>query len=461
MRRLSQGSVTFTAWSLAGLGLILGAGIPDFVRTASLQSPDPGSEVSLATGSPAVPSPTLPSPALTAVVRRYCVVCHNDALLTGNLSLQHFAVEQAPGERETAEKMIRKLRAGMMPPPGIPRPSADTLLSLVETLESSVDEAARTAPNLGTRRFQRLSRPEYERVVHELLGLEVKADNWLPADLLVGSFDNMSAAQGLSTTLLDSYLKAAIDVSRLAIGNPQALSSTTKHLNPMEVSQHAWDQIEGAPFGTRGGMVVTHDFPADGEYVFRVETDFGSGNQVAAEDIDISVDGEPVALLRLEYNAARTVPAIATEPIFVRAGQRRVSAAFVNLIEGPYEDRFSPATWSKAGTAGENYGVTGLTHLKELLITGPGNISGVAETESRRRIFTCRPSVPEEARPCAQSILSRLAARAYRRPLPADDIVDLMSFYDAAAAEGGFETGVQMGLQAILVSPGVRLPAGA
>ncbi len=312
MKRLPEGSVLLATWSLAGLGLILSAGTPDVVRTASLQGPRPGSEVLLATGSPAAPSPALPSPALTAVVQQYCVVCHNDALLTGNLSLQHFAVEQAPEERETAEKMIRKLRAGMMPPPGIPRPSADTLLSLVQTLESSVDDAGRAAPNPGTRRFQRLSRPEYERVIDELFGLEVDADNWLPADLLVGSFDNMSAAQGLSTTLLDSYLKAAIDVSRLALGNPRALSSTTKHRNPMEVSQHAWEQIEGAPFGTRGGMVVTHDFPADGEYVFRVETDFGSGNQVAAEDIDISIDGEPVALLKLEYNAAATVPAIET-----------------------------------------------------------------------------------------------------------------------------------------------------
>ena len=449
MKRRSEGSVLLATWSLAGLGLLVGSGASNAVGTASL---DIGLAATHATEPVSAPSPTPPSPALTAVVQQYCVVCHNDALLTGNLSLQHFAVESATEERETAEKMIRKLRAGMMPPPGIPRPSADTLLSLVETLESSLDEIVRALPNLGTRRFQRLSRPEYERVIHELLGLEVNADNWLPEDLLVGSFDNMSAAQGLSTTLLDSYLKAAIDVSRLAIGNPLALSSTTKHRNPLEVSQHAWEQVEGAPFGTRGGMVVTHDFPADGEYVFRVETEFGSGNQVAAEDIDISIDGEPVALLRLEYNAVRTVPAIETEPIFVSAGQRKVSAAFVNVIEGPYEDRFSPAAWSAAGTAGGSYGVTGLTHLKELLITGPTNASGVGETESRRRIFTCRPSGPGDARACAQSILSRLATRAHRRPPSSDDIADLMRFYDVAGRES-FEAGVQMGLQAILVSP--------
>ena len=436
------------AWPVVGVCLALGGGSSGAVR------PSPAGEPDAVLAIPATPpSPAVASPALTAVVQQYCVVCHNDALLTGNISLQGFAVEQAAQEREAAEKIIRKLRAGMMPPPGFPRPTADTLLALAETLESTVDEVARAAPNVGTRRFQRLSRSEYERVIRELLGLEVDAGKWLPADLLVGSFDNMSAAQALSTTLLDSYLKAAADVSRLAIGNPQALSSTTKHKNPMEVSQHAWDHIEGAPFGTRGGMVVTHDFPADGEYVFRVETDFGSGNQVAAEDIDISMDGEPVALLKLEYDAARTVPAIETGPIFVRAGQRKVSAAFVNLVEGPYEDRFSPTAWSAAGTAGGNYGVTGLTHLKELLITGPSNVSGVAETESRHRVFTCRPSSDEEARPCAESILTGLATRGYRRTPPADDVADLMGFYDAAAAEAGFEAGVQMGLQAILVSP--------
>ena len=198
MKRLSEGSVLLATWSLAGLGLLVGSGASNAFEPAS---PDIGLGATHATEPVSAPSPTPPSPALTAVVQQYCVVCHNDALLTGNLSLQHFAVESATEERETAEKMIRKLRAGMMPPPGIPRPSADTLLSLVETLESSVDEIARALPNLGTRRFQRLSRPEYERVIHELLGLEVNADSWLPEDLLVGSFDNMSAAQGLSTTL--------------------------------------------------------------------------------------------------------------------------------------------------------------------------------------------------------------------------------------------------------------------
>ena len=407
-------------------------------------------------------TPALPPATLTEVVRHYCVICHNDQLLTGNLSLATFDVENAADRAETAERMIRKLRAGMMPPPGAPRPAPDTLVALVETLESGIDRAAVAAPNLGERRFTRLTRAEYERVIRDLLALEVDANRWLPPDVLVGAFDNTAASQALSTTLLDSFVRAATDVSRLAVGNPEAPSATTKYRNRIEVSQHAWDHIEGTPFGTRGGMVVTHDFPADGEYVLQVETDMGSGNLTPIEDLELSIDGEHVAQLMLEYDAGsrmrsyragRAIPNIQTEPIFVRAGQRQVSAAFVNLIEGPYEDRLSPPQWSHAGLRGGQDGITGLTHLTELMITGPLNVAGVSETASRQKIFSCRPASAAEERPCAEAILSELGTRAYRRPVTAEDVADLMTFYDEWSAEGGFEVGVRMGLQAILMSP--------
>ena len=196
-------------------------------------------------------SPSIPAASLTDVVQRYCVTCHNDQLLTGTVSLQGFDVERAAEQAPTAERMIRKLRAGMMPPPGMPRPAGDTLAELVETLESIVDRAAAAAPNLGMRRFQRITRVEYGRVIHDLLALDVDAGKWLAPDILVGAFDNASAGQPLSTTLLASYMTAASEVSWLAIGNPEAASATTKYRSPAEVSQHAWDRLEGAPFGTR------------------------------------------------------------------------------------------------------------------------------------------------------------------------------------------------------------------
>ena len=399
---------------------------------------------------------------LTGVVQRYCVRCHNERLLRGNLTLEEFDVETAHERAPTAEKMIRKLRAGMMPPPGQRRPPPDTLRALVETLETVVDREAARDRNPGSRRFQRLNRAEYERVIRDLLDLEIDAGRWLPADTYLGAFDNMSDAQGLSTTLLEAYLRAATEVSRLAVGNPDASSKTAKYTNPIDVSQHAWDHIEGTPYGTRGGMVVTHNFPVDGEYVFSIETLFGQGTDF--QDVDISIDGEGVAFLGLEHGGRSTVP-VRTEPIFVRAGQRQVAAAFVRTIEGPYEDRLKTPGWSFVGgedsQAWANYGITALPHLSELMITGPRRSSGLSETASRRKIFSCHPgrSVaavtedPARARACAESIVRRLARKAYRRPVTEEDLAGPMSFYDQEEEEHGFEIGVRTALQAILAGP--------
>jgi hypothetical protein len=282
----------------------------------------------------------------------------------------------------------------------------------------------------------------------------VDAGRWLPPDTYRGAFDNMADAQGLSTTLLEAYLRAATEISRLAVGNPEAVSYSAKYTSPIEVSQHAWDHVEGAPYGTRGGIVVTHDFPADGEYVFSVQTLFGTGT--AAEDLDVSVDGYGAALIGLEANGGRSAP-VRTEPIFVRAGQHVVAAAFVRKVEGPYEDRFSPHGWSFVG--GEDsqewadHGITALTHLSDLTITGPRLATGVSATPSRDRVFTCRPQSVAEERPCAESIVARLARDAYRRPVADRDLTGLMSLYDQGAREGGFEVGVRTALQAILASP--------
>ncbi len=404
------------------------------------------------------------APELDRVVQRYCVVCHNERLRNGNLTLTDFQVDLAHAEAPTAEKMIRKLRAGMMPPPGQRRPPPETLLALVETLEAVVDHDAARAPNPGSRRFQRLNQAEYERVIRDLLDLDIEAGRWLPADTYLGAFDNMSDAQGLSTTLLEAYLRAATEVSRIAVGNPDAPSRTARYTNPIDVSQHAWDHIEGTPYGTRGGMVVTHDFPVDGEYVISIGTLFGQGT--GFQDVDISIDGEGVALFALEHGGRSTVP-MRTDPIFVRAGQRQVAAAFVRTLEGPYEDRLKTPGWSFVGgedsQSWANYGITALPHLSELLITGPNRSAGLSETASRRRIFHCHPGrdgddatapgASGDARACAESIVTRLAREAYRRPVTGQDLAGPMNFYDRAAAGGGFEIGVRTALQAILASP--------
>ena len=391
---------------------------------------------------------------LDEVVDQYCVRCHNDRRMTGNLSLERFEVAEAPLRAETAEKVIVKLRAGMMPPPGQRRPTEATLLELVETVEGLVDASAKETPRPSARRFQRLTRAEYQRVIRDLLDLDIDPSRWLPADTYLGSFDNLSDAQGLSATLVEAYLRAATDVSRLALGQPEAVASSSKYSNPIEVSQHAWDRLEGTPHGTRGGMVVSHDFPVDGEYVFEIETLFGRGT--GFEDIDLSIDGEPVALLAVDHNAAGDVP-LRTDPVFVQAGQRRIAAAFVRRIEGPYEDRLSPFDWSFVGgeddTNWANYGITALPHVADLMVTGPVTSTGVASTPSREKVLSCVPSTPSEELPCAESILKRLMREAYRRPVSQEDLAGPLKLFEDRAADRGFEAGIQVALQAVLASP--------
>ncbi|MBW3534292.1 MAG: DUF1592 domain-containing protein [Gemmatimonadetes bacterium] len=412
------------------------------------------------------PHPTVaagpPSAAdLTDVVQEYCVGCHNDRRLTGNLSLETFDVATAPERAPVAERMVVKLRAGMMPPPGARRPGPDTLLSLVETLEDRLDAAARERPDPGRRVFQRLNRAEYERSVFDLLGMDVDAGAWLPLDTKSANFDNIADVQMPSPTLLDAYLGAAAEISRLAVGYPDVSETTVSWKVPRLASQR--ERVPGAPRGTRGGISVVHHFPADGSYVFSMEfqpSPDGENYGRAApfdESIELSIDGARAALLPIDRWSTDSDPdglTYRTGPIRVAAGPHRVSAAFVRTFEGPVNDNFEPMEHSIADTQiGQEYGITTETHLRELFVTGPSDVTGVSETPTRRRIFTCRPVSRDEARPCARDILSRLATRAYRRPLAADDIDALMAFYERGEAEGGFENGVRAGLNAILASP--------
>ena len=403
--------------------------------------------------------------ALTGVVQTYCQSCHNDRMLTGNLSLEGFDVAGAalnPDSTARTEKMIRKLRANMMPPPGVRRPSDETLLTLVEALESVVDTDAAAHPNPGRRTFQRLNRPEYERAVLDLLTLEIDAGNYLPPDTMSANFDNIADVQMLSATLLDGYLKAASEISQLAVGAPNAVPKQTTYSKSRAYSQ--WDQVEGAPYGTRGGFSVVHNFPADGDYIvkmaFQHTTTGGlSGSTIRDEQIEISINGDPVATLQMDQWLRTSDPNGVNleieEPIFIRAGPQRVSAVFIQQFEGPVEDVFAPHEWSIVDTEiGDlGYGITALPHMRDLTIDGPYNVTGVSETPSRRQIFTCRPTSPARERSCAEEIISRLAAKAYRRPLTSADLDDLMGFYETGAREGGFETGVRTALQACLASP--------
>ena len=404
---------------------------------------------------------TLSNEELTRVVQQTCGGCHNERMRAGNLVLQKFDVATAPANAETSEKMIAKLRAGMMPPPGRKRPGGDTLDVLAETLEHLVDSAAALRPEPGTRAFQRLNRAEYERSIRDLLTLEVDAGKWLPLDTKSANFDNIADAQTPSATLLDGYLDAASEVSRLAVGDPEAGVTSITYKQPRLASQ--WDQVDGAPIGTRGGIAATHNFAADGEYVFTIALHaiptgqlFGS-DAPFNEQVEVSVNGERVALLDIDRWSSQADPnglTIKTPPITVRAGPQRIAAAFLQTFDGPVNDLLAPIGHSIADTQiGSEQGITNLPHLRDLVVTGPYNPTGVSDTPSRRHIFTCRPTSPSEARPCAEKIITRLGAAAYRRPFTAKDTKALMAFYDEGVGEGGFEVGIRTALEALLASP--------
>ena len=391
-----------------------------------------------------------------AVLKKYCGTCHNDKAKIGGLSLASFDVTRAAHDAEIAERMIRKLQAGMMPPPGVPRPDPTTYASLISTLETTIDTAAAANPNPGRRTFQRLNRAEYKRAIGDLLGLDVNPGDWLPLDQMSANFDNIADEQPLSPTLLEAYLNAASAISRMAIGDRDAPVVDHTYTSPTYVSQHPWDYVEGAPYGTRGGMVVDHVFPVDAEYVF--EMVFASGDNSRSEDVDVSINGERIALLGYEQEPAggadgRGGRTLRTERVLVRAGQHSVAAAFIKRTDGPYEDLIRPHDWSFAGGGSGGGGITTLPHLRELIISGPFNATGISQTPTRAKIFTCRPTVPSEEGPCARQILSRLASAAYRRPLKNGELDRLMPFYEKSASRAGFEGGIRAALEAILASP--------
>ena len=338
------------------------------------------------------------------VLQEFCLRCHGDVVQKAEMSLKNFDVGAADGNAELAEKMIRKLRAGMMPPAGEPRPDEEILKALVVAVEEQVDGVALPNPDPGYRSFQRLNRAEYRASILELLALDVDASEFLPLDTKSANFDNIADAQPLSATLLEAYLSAADEVARLAVGDQNAPVKSKTFTNIGFVSQ--WERVEGAPRGTRGGVSAMFNFPADGEYVFEMafeHTTTGgfTGSGAPRQDIDLSIDGARIALIHVDRYMSVSQPNGAymwTDPIFVKAGPRRVTAAFIRMYDGPLDDPLSPFEWSLVTRGGGGSAMTVLPHIKDLVIKGPFNPTGVSETPSRKEIFSRRPISPDEER---------------------------------------------------------------
>jgi len=424
-----------------------------------------------AIGAAEAPSTTLqqrattdPSPEDTyqTMLRRYCVGCHNERTLTAGLALDTVDLAGVGEHAELWEKVVRKLRAGLMPPAGRPRPDEATNDGLAAWLEAELDQASAARPNPGrTETFHRLNRAEYSNVVRDVLGLEIDVAELLPGDSASYGFDNIAGVLRVSESLMERYLTAARRISRAAIGTtpptPVAVTYTVSPALPQD------DHIDGLPYGTRGGTLITHQFPLDADYVLRV--DVSRVTDVA--ELEVTVDGERVELFRMQRGLAsldldgNEVGENLEVRLPIAAGPRQIAVAFLKtpalLAETPRRQFLNPTVSRRS-----------VPYVRSVMVTGPFDVTGPGDTPARRHIFTCRPAESGDEAPCATTILSALARRAFRRPIDvaAGDLETLQTAYAAGRAEGDFEAGIERALQQLLVSPEFlfrveAVPAGA
>jgi len=381
------------------------------------------------------------------VLRRFCVGCHNERTLTAGLALDTADVGNVGEHAELWEGVVRKLRAGLMPPAGRPRPDEETYEALASWIESELDAEAMSHPNPGrTQTLHRLNRAEYRNAVRDVLGLTIDVDELLPADSASYGFDNIAGVLRVSEALMERYLTAARRISRAAVGTtPPTPIATTYTISPALPQD---DHLEGLPYGTRGGSRITHRFPLDAEYVLRAEVSRVSGGA----ELEVTVDGERVELFRMQQG----LPSLDIdgnelgEHLEVRlpiaAGPRELTVAFLKtpaLLGETPRRLFRNPTVSRRPEP----------YLRSVSVTGPFEVAGPGNTPARQRLFICQPTLVSDEDGCATDILTSLARRAYRRPVEPGDLDILQMAYASGRAEGDFEAGIERAIQQVLVSP--------
>jgi mono/diheme cytochrome c family protein len=395
---------------------------------------------------------------------RYCVSCHNARLKTGGLALDTVDPGNIGANVELWEKVARKVRTAMMPPPGRPAPSDADRRALVASLESSLDRLAEAKPQPGRPLVHRLNRAEYANAVRDLLSLEIDPAPLLPADDSSAGFDNIADVLGLSPVLLESYLSAAGRISALAIGDPRTPPMGEVYRVRQDASQSR--HVEGLPLGTVGGFVIRRNIPLDGEYEFRVRlfrTNLGTMRGLEfPHELEISVDGRRVHLA--SFGGDKDVIASSDNPtttgdeiderftvrVPLKAGPRDIAVTFLEKTHGYNSRRLQSYIRSSADTID----FSGQPHIDQFLMTGPFNPSGVGDTPSRRAIFVCRPVTAAEELPCARKIVTPLARRAYRGDITDADVQILLDFFERGRKQGGsFDAGIDMALRRVLASP--------
>ncbi len=408
----------------------------------------------------AIQTPASPERAL---VNLYCIGCHNEKAKTGGLALDGKDLDNIGANTEVWEKVVRKLRARAMPPAGRPRPDNRTYQGVVSHLETLLDRAAAASPNPGhTDTFRRLNRTEYQNAIRDLLALEVNVTSLLPSDDSSLGFDNITVG-GLPPVLLERYLSAAQQISRLAIGSSVRSPGGETILLPPDLTQE--DNFDSLPFGTRGGTVVHYNFPMDAKYEIRVRLTRDRNEHIEGltepHQLELSVDGSRVELFTVKPpvrprggNGGEDlddsgVDAGLNTRIPLKAGPHAVGVTFLKKTSALLETERQP--WQAHFNMDRHPRIQPAVY--SVSITGPFDSSTSGDTPSRRRIFVCRPAQPSEEMACAKRIISTLARRAYRKPVTDADLQGPLGFYKDAQSEGGFESRIEMALQSILVSP--------
>jgi hypothetical protein len=396
---------------------------------------------------------------------RFCTDCHNDAEAAGDLSLESVTADQVAANPANFEQVIRKLRGGLMPPPGEPRPDSEDAHGLIVALERHLDAAAATrGPEPGRVALHRMNRTEYATAVEQLLGVKMDARSMLPADMASEGFDNIAEVLRVTPTHIEQYVAAARDISIMAVGEKAPAPTRADYRSDRGLRTA---HVDGLPLGTRDGLVVEHIFPADGTYEINLNISSIPGSELRGypygwleyeHTVAVTIDGAKVFAgniggdvdsKALDQGQIKEVEAIKNRfrgiRVDVKAGRRNVGAAFVarSFAEGDY--------LLQSLVPGE--GVPDVPRLYGMEIIGPFDPTGIAEpTESRARIFSCYPQHASEEQACATQILTNLSRGAFRRPVSNDDLAPALEFYAQGRAERDFETGIQKGLMSILAS---------
>src|SRR6187200_778982 len=432
---------------------------------------NPGSASQASPAAPVRTSPsatTSPAPATDqALIQKYCVTCHNARAKTGGLSLDGANPVDAAAHAELWEKVAMKLRGGMMPPQGMPRPDAATLDAFATTIERTIDDRALRSPDPGHKPVHRLNRTEYGNAVRDLLDLDIDTTSLLPADDESHGFDNIAGVLRISPSLLEQYLAAARSISSLAIGTDTDIVRSDYRVPPDDGQE---DHVEGLPLGTRGGLLLKHNFPQDAEYEFSIKlvrniVGYLTGLEFAHQ-VEISIDGERVFVAQVggeEDNRASDLAMSQTADkiderlktkAFVKAGPHTVGVTFIKRNHAESDEPLQPHERNH-----DLQDMNGLPLIDFVSVRGPYNSNGPGDTPSRRRVFTCHPSTSsgqaasKEEAACARTILTTLARRAYRRPVTSADVDPILERYTVGRAKGTFDDGVEQGLRLILANP--------